>query len=104
MLRKVAVAMILLMMAFTTLAADKPQSDKAAKEAPKKEINPEDVPRISVDELILLQSKKAVFIIDARTKDSYTEKIVGAAQIPFDEIESRLKEIPHDKEIVTYCA
>ena len=103
MLRKVTVAMIMLVLAFSTLAADKRQSEKA-KETPKKEINPEDVPRISVDELILLQAKKAVFLIDTRTKDSYTEKIVGAAQIPYDEVESRLKEIPRDKEIVTYCA
>jgi rhodanese-related sulfurtransferase len=62
------------------------------------------VPRISVDDLILLQAKKAVFLIDVRVKDSYTEKILGAVQIPIDEIESRLKEIPRNKEIVTYCA
>ena len=30
-------------------------------------------------------------------------KIKGAVRIPADDIEARLKEIPHDREIVVYC-
>jgi Rhodanese-like domain len=69
------------------------------------EAAPADAPRISVDELILMQSKKTpMMIIDVRVKDSYSEKIRGAVQIPLDEIETHLKDIPRDKEVITYCA
>ncbi len=63
------------------------------------------VERISVDELILMMAKKKpVTIIDSRVLDSYDTKIKGALQIPVTETEARLKEIPRDREIVTYCA
>ena len=63
------------------------------------------VERISVDELILLVAKKKpVTIIDVRLTDSYNTKIKGALEIPLDEIESNLKKIPRNTEIVTYCA
>ena len=63
------------------------------------------IERISVDELILmLAKKKPVTIIDVRTLDSYDSKIKGALQIPVDETEARLKDIPRTAEIVTYCA
>jgi len=64
-----------------------------------------EVGRISVDELILLMSKKSpLVVIDVRGKDSYDSKIKGALQIPVDEIEQHLKDIPKDKEVITYCA
>jgi hypothetical protein len=64
-----------------------------------------EVERVTVDELILMLSKKKpVTVIDVRNLDSYEQKIVGALQIPHDEIKSRLKEIPRNREIVTYCA
>jgi hypothetical protein len=66
-----------------------------------------EVPRITVDELKEKLAKKApVFIIDSRSQGSYDNseiKIKGAVRIPADEIESRLKDIPHDREIVVYC-
>lgn len=78
---------------------------KAKPAPPQKELTDADVPRISVDELLLmLANKKPVVVIDVRGLDSYTEKIKGALQIPLDEVEARLKEIPRNKEIVTYCA
>ncbi len=64
-----------------------------------------DLPRITVDELILMVAKKKpVVIIDVRVLDSYSEKILGAWQIPYDQIESHLKEIPRNRLVVTYCA
>lgn len=104
MFKKYAAGLLILLFSFSILAGDKRKAAATAKAMPTQEIKPEDVPRISVDELILLQAKKAVFLIDVRVKDSYTEKILGAVQIPIDEIEARLKEIPRNKEIVTYCA
>ena len=66
-----------------------------------------EIPRITVDELKEKFAKNApVFIIDSRSQGSYDSsqnKIKGAVRIPMDEIESRLKEIPRDREIVVYC-
>jgi hypothetical protein len=59
--------------------------------------------RISVDELMLmLLKKKPVTVV--RALDTYEEKIAGALQIPLDDLEKHLKELPRGKEIVTYCA
>jgi 3-mercaptopyruvate sulfurtransferase SseA len=66
-----------------------------------------EIPRIAVDELKEKLAKNApVFIIDSRSQGSYDGseiKIKGAVRIPADEIESRLSEIPRDREIVVYC-
>ena len=63
--------------------------------------------RITVEELKeKLAKNEPVFIIDSRSQGSYdgTEtKIKGAVRIPMDDVESRLNEIPRDKEIVVYC-
>ena len=81
-------------------------SSTTAKTQIAKEITPEEVPRISVDELILMMAKKkgTFVVIDVRVPDSYSDKIRGALQIPHDQIETHLKEIPRNKEIITYCA
>ena len=95
--------LLLMVCASSSVAQKKPAKAPAAK--PTKEIAPEEVGRISVDELILMMAKKRpVIIIDVRGKDGYTEKIKGALQIPLDEIEARMKEIPRNKEIITYCS
>ncbi len=81
-------------------------SSRPAKTQTAKEINPDAVPRITVDELILMMAKKKTtfVVIDARVLDSYSEKIRGALQIPYDQVEAHLKEIPRTKEIILYCA
>ncbi len=63
------------------------------------------VERVSVDELILMVArKKPVTIIDVRHHDTYEEKIMGALEIPYDQVEAHLKQIPRNREIITYCA
>ena len=66
-----------------------------------------EVERITVDELkVMLAENKPVTIIDVRSPSTYDAtdtKIKNAVRIPLDEIEARLKEIPRDREIVTYC-
>ena len=83
----------------TTPADQPPQAAEHKSEA--------EVARITVDELKEKLAKNApVFIIDSRSQGSYDNseiKIRGAVRIPADEIEARLKEIPHDREIVVYC-
>jgi 3-mercaptopyruvate sulfurtransferase SseA len=83
------------------------QSSQATPAAPAEHKTEAEVPRITVDELKEKLAKNApVFIIDSRSQGSYDNseiKIKGAVRIPMDEIESRLKEIPRDREIVVYC-
>jgi rhodanese-related sulfurtransferase len=64
---------------------------------------PDGVPRITLAELkALLASATPPFVIDVRS--GVNQKIKGAHSIPVGEIEARLNEIPHDREIVTYCS
>jgi rhodanese-related sulfurtransferase len=43
-------------------------------------------------------------LIDVRTPEEYSAKHVdGAKNIPVDEIDTRLSEIPKDKPVVVYC-
>lgn len=63
--------------------------------------------RITIDELkAKLAKKEPVIIIDVRGADydASATKIKGAIRIAPAELEARLKELPRDKEIVTYCA
>lgn len=63
----------------------------------------DEVKRISVEDFkALLAGDKPVTVIDVR--EGAERKIKGAVVIPVGDIESRLKEIPRDHEIVTYCA
>ena len=63
--------------------------------------------RITIDELkAKLAKKEPVIIIDVRGADydASATKIKGAIRIAPAELEARLKDLPRDKEIVTYCA
>ena len=63
--------------------------------------------RITVEELKAMLARQApVAVLDVRAGASYddaTMKIKGALRIPPDEVEARLKEIPRNSEVVTYC-
>ena len=65
----------------------------------------DDARRITADEVrALLKQNKAV-IVDVRGKEAYNAgHIKGALSIPFNEIEERSKELPHNKTIVAYCS
>lgn len=59
--------------------------------------------RISIDEFkSLLATNAPVAVLDVRGEAD--TKIKGALHIPLGTLEMRLKEIPRDREIVTYCA
>jgi 3-mercaptopyruvate sulfurtransferase SseA len=68
---------------------------------------PGEIERITVEELkAKIAKNEPVTIIDSRSQGSYdgsNQKIKGAIRIPAGDIESRLKEIPRDKEVVVYC-
>lgn len=59
--------------------------------------------RITLEEFkAMLADKKAVLILDVRI--GATTKIKGASYVPLDQLETRLQELPRDREIVTYCS
>jgi len=128
-LRKCALLLVIAMLALASVADAQRTKSKAKKSAkatsptpansadlplqalqtpPAAEQKTEDeVARITVDELKEKLAKNApVFIIDSRSQGSYDGseiKIKGAIRIAADEIESRLSEIPRNREIVVYC-
>ena len=52
-----------------------------------------------------LEKKDKVFLLDVREPNELTESgaIDGYVNIPLGQLESRLKEVPKDKLIITYC-
>jgi rhodanese-related sulfurtransferase len=64
--------------------------------------------RITIQQLKQkLDNKEEVVILDVRGNPDYRHSLVklpGAIRIPYEEVAERLKELPKDKEIVTYCA
>ncbi len=50
------------------------------------------------------KGEKDFLILDVRSHQGYKEgHIPGSVSIPFEELDERCKELPKDKEIVTYC-
>ena len=59
--------------------------------------------RITLEEFRkLLEGGDPLLILDVRGEIS--SKIKGAKHVPLDALESRLEELPRDREIITYCA
>ncbi len=67
----------------------------------------DNVPKITVQELkAKMDSGEDILVIDVRTGNDYEGskiKIKGAIRISIVKIEERYRELPSDKEIVTYC-
>ena len=58
--------------------------------------------RVTVEEFKRLRDAGKVYVLDVRYQ--VETKIKGAAHVPLDQLESRLSELPRDREIVTYCS
>ena len=58
--------------------------------------------RVTLEEFKRLRAAGKIFVLDVRV--GIATKIKGAAYIPLDQLESRLSELPRDREIVTYCS
>ena len=65
---------------------------------------PQEMPpdRVTLEEFTRLRTAGQVFVLDVR--GGIDRKIKGAAHIQLDQLESRLAELPRDREIVTYCS
>ncbi len=76
----------------------------AAQAAPPGTQAPAEPPRIMPAEVKALAAKGKVLIVDVRDKASYDlEHAEGAINIPLGMLESRIAELPKDKQIAAYC-
>jgi 3-mercaptopyruvate sulfurtransferase SseA len=63
------------------------------------------VKRVTTAELEELMKQGKVVVVDVRNQQMYDAgHIRGAKLIPLGEVGSRAKELPKDKQIVTYCS
>jgi rhodanese-related sulfurtransferase/DNA-binding transcriptional ArsR family regulator len=59
---------------------------------------------IPADELLARARAGLVMVIDVRPPQEYAQgHLVGALNVPLDQLESRLGELPEDREVVAYC-
>jgi len=67
--------------------------------------NPSDTRRISVEETQKAVEAGSAVIVDVRDTANYkTSHIKGAINVPLQQFDERIGELPKDKLIVTYCA
>lgn len=63
------------------------------------------VKRITTIELRDLLASNAAVVVDVRPAAAYQQShIKGSINIPLEQVQSRLNELPRDKMIVTYCS
>ena len=80
-----------------------PASSHAAPAAAAASASP---PLISPQVLLERQAKKdpSLFVLDVRTAKEFAEgHVPGAVNVPYDQVASRLAQIPKDKDVVLYC-
>ena len=63
--------------------------------------------RVTVDEIRERMNRGEQFaFVDTRNPQAWGEaetKLPGAIRVPADEVKQHLKEIPHDRAVITYC-
>lgn len=65
---------------------------------------PEKLQAMSREELLGLMRSDGVVLLDVRPEDEFAQgHLPGALNIPADELERRLAELPADQQIVAYC-
>jgi predicted sulfurtransferase len=102
-----SLALLVLAIAFAACNAIDSNIKSHAQKAPSPTpTNPADAARrVTIAELEALIKENNVLVLDVRTQDSYdASHIPGARLIPAGEVQNHLKELPHDKMIVTYCS
>ena len=63
-------------------------------------------PLVSQQALLERQAKgdPSLFVLDVRTPEEYAAgHVPGAVNVPYDQVASRLAQIPKDKDVVLYC-
>lgn len=105
-MNRTILAMILAMGCWACSATE-PAAEAPAAEAPAAEV-PAAPAAVEMDvEAVAarLEAGEDIYLLDVRNPDELKEHgmIAGAINIPIDDLEARLSEVPKDKEIVTYC-
>ena len=59
--------------------------------------------RVTIDEFKQLVARNGAVVLDVRN-EQIERKIKGALHLPYNDIAARARELPRDREIVTYCA
>jgi rhodanese-related sulfurtransferase len=83
------------------LAVDPAPSTPSPAKAPAAVVQP-----MSQDALLQHQAQHPdhLFLLDVRTPQEYAEgHIAGAVNVPYDQLATRLAEVPKDKDVVLYC-
>jgi rhodanese-related sulfurtransferase/predicted transcriptional regulator len=63
-----------------------------------------EIEAVGRDQLLELVAAGSVVLLDVRPREEYAAgHIPGAVSIPADELESRLDDLPADKELIAYC-
>ena len=63
-------------------------------------------PSVTPQQVREMQAQKsaALYVLDVRTPEEFASgHVPGAVNIPYDQVASRVAEIPKDKEVVLYC-
>ena len=87
-------------------SATEPAAETPAAEAPAEEPAAPAAVEMDVEAVAArLDAGEDIYLLDVRNPDELVEHgmIAGAVNIPIDQLESRLSDVPKDKEIVTYC-
>jgi rhodanese-related sulfurtransferase len=59
----------------------------------------------SRDAKALLDKNKAIFLLDVRTPQEYSQaRLAGSVLIPVSELERRINEVPKNRPVLVYCA
>ena len=85
----------------TAIAGDPAPSTPSSAKAPAAVVQP-----MSQDALLQHQAQHPdhLFLLDVRTPEEYAEgHIAGAVNVPYDQLATRLAEVPKDKDVVLYC-
>ncbi len=81
-----------------------PAATVAAQSETQSDIPHPEVRRITVEETQALLAKNEAITIDTRSASAYeTAHVKGALNITGGDLEAKLKTLPRDKKIVTYC-
>jgi hypothetical protein len=84
-------------------ARTRAQGAQQPQPTPHQQQQPTPSDRVAVEELkALLAAGGRVLVLDVRY--GIDAKIKGATHITLDQLESRLTELPRDREIITYCS
>jgi phage shock protein E len=63
--------------------------------------------KLTADQMkAIIDSKQPVFLLDVRTPTELRENgmLEGAVNIPINELEARINEVPKDKKVISICA